>query len=101
MLPPHEDVTVELVPELAGEYEFTCQMGMLRGRLIVTGDGHPRAAALGAPPAIGSGAHVVERTNGAQAADGRPGGGQVARRVRGKIRSFPLMLAGRRRRPEA
>lgn len=38
MLPPFEDVTIELVPERAGEYEFTCQHGMLRGRLVVTGD---------------------------------------------------------------
>lgn len=37
MLPPYEDVTVELEPERAGEYEFTCQMGMLHGRLIVEG----------------------------------------------------------------
>ena len=39
MLPPFEDVMFELVPERAGEYEFTCQMGMLRGRLVVAGDG--------------------------------------------------------------
>lgn len=41
MLPPHEDVTVELAPDRAGEYEFTCELGVLRGRLIVTG---PEAA---------------------------------------------------------
>ena len=35
MLPPFEDVALELMPERAGEYEFTCQLGMLRGRLIV------------------------------------------------------------------
>lgn len=35
MLPPHQDVVVELEPERPGEYEFTCQMGMLHGRLIV------------------------------------------------------------------
>ena len=35
MLPPFEDVAIELVPEHAGEYEFTCQMGMLSGRLVV------------------------------------------------------------------
>ena len=40
-LPRHEDVTVELLPEDAGEYGFECGMGMLRGRLIV----HPRAPA--------------------------------------------------------
>lgn len=32
-LPTGEQVTIELTPE-PGEYEFTCQMGMLRGRLI-------------------------------------------------------------------
>jgi plastocyanin domain-containing protein len=37
-LPRHEDVTVELCPEHAGEYEFTCAMGMLRGRLTVLAD---------------------------------------------------------------
>lgn len=41
MLPPYEDVTVELLPEQPGEYEFTCQLGMLRGRLIVTDDHAP------------------------------------------------------------
>lgn len=46
MLPLHEDVVVELVPERPGEYEFTCQLGMLRGRLVVTDDGR-RAVAQG------------------------------------------------------
>lgn len=45
MLPPFEEVTLELVPEHAGEYEFTCQFGMLRGRLVVEGDSHERSAA--------------------------------------------------------
>ncbi len=35
MLPPYQDVTIELAPARAGAYEFTCQMGMLHGRLIV------------------------------------------------------------------
>jgi len=35
MLPAYQDVTIELAPERAGAYEFTCQMGMLHGRLIV------------------------------------------------------------------
>ena len=35
MLPPYQDVTIELRPERAGAYEFTCEMGMLHGRLIV------------------------------------------------------------------
>ena len=34
-LPPYEDVTVELLPEKPGDYEFTCQLGLLRGRLHV------------------------------------------------------------------
>ena len=34
-LPEGEVVPVEFLPEQPGEYEFTCQMGMLRGKLIV------------------------------------------------------------------
>ena len=34
-LPEGELVPVELMPTEAGTYEFTCQMGMLRGRLVV------------------------------------------------------------------
>lgn len=34
-LPEGETVAVEFLPEDPGEYEFTCQMGMLRGKLIV------------------------------------------------------------------
>lgn len=34
-LPQHRDVVVELLPEEPGEYDFTCGMGMLRGRLII------------------------------------------------------------------
>ena len=34
-LPEGEVVPVEFLPETPGEYEFTCQMGMLRGKLIV------------------------------------------------------------------
>lgn len=34
-LPTGENVPVEFVPQQPGEYEFACQMGMLRGKLIV------------------------------------------------------------------
>lgn len=34
-LPTGETVPIEFLPEKPGEYEFTCQMGMLRGKLIV------------------------------------------------------------------
>jgi hypothetical protein len=34
-LPEGETVAVEFMPAEAGEYEFACQMGMLRGKLIV------------------------------------------------------------------
>ena len=34
-LPTGETVPVEFLPDQPGEYEFTCQMGMLRGKLIV------------------------------------------------------------------
>jgi plastocyanin domain-containing protein len=34
-LPEGQDVTVEVTPDKPGEYGFQCQMGMLRGKLIV------------------------------------------------------------------
>ncbi|MBI2322286.1 MAG: cupredoxin domain-containing protein [Chloroflexi bacterium] len=34
-LPEGQTVPIEFVPEKPGEYEFTCQMGMLRGKLVV------------------------------------------------------------------
>lgn len=34
-LPTGQRVPVEFVPEKPGDYEFACQMGMLRGKLIV------------------------------------------------------------------
>lgn len=34
-LPEGETVPVEFLPDKPGTHEFTCQMGMLRGRLIV------------------------------------------------------------------
>ena len=34
-LPVGEVIPIEFLPEKPGEYEFTCQMGMLRGKLIV------------------------------------------------------------------
>lgn len=35
MLPEGTDVAVDLPPAEPGTYEFTCAMGMLRGRLVV------------------------------------------------------------------
>jgi len=35
LLPEGEQVTLEFTPDKPGEYGFQCQMGMLRGRLIV------------------------------------------------------------------
>jgi len=34
-LPAFEEVTLEITPDQPGEYGFHCQMGMLRGKLIV------------------------------------------------------------------
>ena len=34
-LPEGEAVTLDLMPERPGEYGFSCQMGMLRGTLVV------------------------------------------------------------------
>ena len=35
LLPPGETVPIDFTPEEPGEYEFACQMGMFRGKLIV------------------------------------------------------------------
>ncbi len=35
MLPPYQDVLVELLPREPGAYEFTCQMGVLHGTLVI------------------------------------------------------------------
>lgn len=37
-LPAGTVTSIDVTPERAGTYEFTCGMGMLRGRLIVTRD---------------------------------------------------------------
>ena len=34
-LPEGEEVAVEFTPDKPGEYGFQCQMGMLRGKVIV------------------------------------------------------------------
>lgn len=34
-LPAHETTVVEITPRESGSFEFTCGMGMLRGRLTV------------------------------------------------------------------
>ena len=36
-LPEGESVTVEFTPQQTGEIPFQCQMGMLRGKVVVTG----------------------------------------------------------------
>lgn len=38
-LPPFEETVVEFTPREAGTFEFTCGMGMLRGRVIVDEEG--------------------------------------------------------------
>lgn len=35
-LPLNQPVDVSITPERTGEFEFTCQMGMYRGALVVT-----------------------------------------------------------------
>jgi len=34
-LPPNRPVTVEFTPNKAGEFQFACGMGMLRGKIVV------------------------------------------------------------------
>ena len=35
MLPPFESVLIELLPTRPGAFEFTCQLGILRGLLVI------------------------------------------------------------------
>lgn len=35
LLPEGQEVTLEFIPDKPGEYGFQCQMGMLRGKLVV------------------------------------------------------------------
>ncbi len=35
-LPEGQTVPIDLLPEQPGEYHFSCQMGMVRGRLVAT-----------------------------------------------------------------
>lgn len=37
MLPPFQDVAVDLGPLPPGEHEFSCELGVLRGRILVRG----------------------------------------------------------------
>lgn len=53
MLPPFEDVTVDLGPLPPGEYEFSCGLGVLRGRIVVRGGSTVNAEADAAPAADG------------------------------------------------
>ena len=51
-LPEGEDVAVEFPPAEPGAYEFTCAMGMLRGRLLVSSEQRPSlSSAAPKPPA--------------------------------------------------
>ncbi len=38
MLPPFEDVVVELGPLPSGDYPFSCEFGILKGRILVRGE---------------------------------------------------------------
>ncbi|MDP2479003.1 MAG: cupredoxin domain-containing protein [Candidatus Palauibacterales bacterium] len=46
-LPTGETVAIEIPAPKAGEYPFSCQMGMLRGTLVARHDGRPAAGAPG------------------------------------------------------
>lgn len=49
-LPTGETVTIELEPLAPGEYDFACQMGMLRGVVVVTDRSEAPAPYLGTEP---------------------------------------------------
>jgi plastocyanin domain-containing protein len=41
-LPANQETVIRFTPEQAGDYEFTCGMGMLRGRITVEDDSEAR-----------------------------------------------------------
>ncbi|MEE8345745.1 MAG: cupredoxin domain-containing protein, partial [Dehalococcoidia bacterium] len=49
-LPAFATTTLELVPEEAGEFGFSCQMSMIQGKLIVTEDGPEPVDETSLPP---------------------------------------------------
>ncbi len=53
-LPQGENVAVDLLPTEPGEYEFTCGMGMLRGRLVVAAGRGTAAAGCRIAPGAGA-----------------------------------------------
>jgi plastocyanin domain-containing protein len=50
-LPRGEPVAVDLLPLVPGEYEFTCAMGMLHGRLLVSPAARDSSAVAARPAA--------------------------------------------------
>ena len=49
-LPAHRTTAIELTPDRAGEFLFTCEMGMYQGILIVT----PKRGPLARRPTVGN-----------------------------------------------
>ncbi len=56
-LPTGETITIELDPLEPGRYDFACQMGMLRGKLIVTNGGEAGGREPGGTEQGREGAH--------------------------------------------
>lgn len=88
-LPRERDVTIELLPERSGEYEFTCQLGVLRGRLVVTGEG---TGPLPAERPVGSGTASGQRDEASRKATVKPQDGHHARHG-GHARHVLMMIA--------
>lgn len=51
MLPPFEDVPVDLGPLPPGEHKFSCGLGVLRGRILVGGQPAPKSVETAEPEA--------------------------------------------------
>ncbi len=70
MLPPFEDVAVDLGPLPPGKHEFSCELGVLRGRILVAGQRAPqsvetpeREAAAAADPEPGEPSYAMSETD--------------------------------------
>jgi len=63
-LPAFATTSVELMPEEAGEFDFSCQMNMVHGKLIVTDDGDQPKEETPVPPSARVGPYIQGTSHG-------------------------------------
>lgn len=79
MLPPFEDVAVELGPLPPGEYEFTCGLGVLRGRILVCEHANGSVVSTESKAALVPDGGVIGATNASDRSESEGRFGQMKR----------------------